>query len=110
MAGADGAIGYHDLPEALAGQEEYPLTEFDKSDPPPPPPIAPRRFGMKIGTFWLLVGIVTFLIIGGAVGGAVGGTISHAKAHIDAVQAQGGSADGYVWPFPSRLYIECRGN
>jgi hypothetical protein len=49
---------------------------------------------MKIGTFWLLVGIATFLIIGGAVGGAVGGTISHAKAHIDAVQAQGGSADG----------------
>jgi hypothetical protein len=53
---------------------------------------------MKITTFWLLVGLITFLIIGGAVGGAVGGTIG-ARKHIDAVQA----ANKYALSVQSRL-------
>ena len=88
---------YYDFPEVVpgSGDESYGLVDLKNktdTDTRPPMAAAPRRLGMKIPTFWLLVGIITFLVVGGAVGGAVGGTIG-ARKHIDAMQQ---AANGYA--------------
>ncbi|SPO06374.1 uncharacterized protein DNG_09063 [Cephalotrichum gorgonifer] len=82
------SVGY-DPPEAVWAEYHttLPMTYSSSKEgsqhtkqlpPPPPPPPTPTIWGIRRKTFWILTGVLVFIIVG-AVGGGVGGYFASRK-------------------------------
>jgi hypothetical protein len=87
----------------VAIHETFILPDF-KSEAPEQPAV-PRLLGLTPITFWMLIGLISFIVIGGAVGGAVGGTIA-ARKHIDIASGAGTSRYHFLATPPKILVQE----